>query len=148
MDLLTKVIESSCTRRLREKEAGIYTLLVWASVQKMPYIDSLSRYECRIEFDCGSTITERLIRAAAEEIERLRKEGPEMNDFKAALEKCKKSWLSSNRDDINSDKDMLALEGQMNALRPEDIQEAVRKYLQQDRFISYVEVGGDGKKEF
>jgi len=152
--ILGKVMESILHRRLREKEAGIYSFFsAGMQAQKVPGRDAENWCEFRIKFPCDPAIHERLIRATEEEIELLKKDGPARDDFDSAVRECKQYWLSSelsdgqmtaillqryqNKQDLS---DLSDRDAAFNSIRPEDIQQAAREYLVKNGYIRYVEL--------
>jgi len=154
--ILSRVMESILMKRLREKEAGVYsTLSAGVLAQKIPGRSGESWYELRIKFPCEPSIRERLIRAAEEEIELLKKDGPSQIDFDSAVKDCKTYVLSSGLEDAlwssvlleryqnNQDlSDLSDRDAAFNSIRPADIQQAAREYLVKTGYIRYVELPG------
>jgi zinc protease len=116
--ILGKTIETTCLRRLREKEAGTYAVNAGLDTQCLPGNDSKCWYEMRINFICSPDASQRLINAAKEEIELIKKNGPDLNDFNAAARDYKNATLT-----------------------PEDIQQTANEYLTKKYFASWTELG-------
>jgi predicted Zn-dependent peptidase len=151
--ILVKIVEAACFRRLREKESGIYSLYADLYRQKRPVSDEPGWYELQIMFVCNPGISERLIKTTEEEIELLKKNGPEKNDFNAVLDYFKQNGLSSKLNDLmwqtllldcyrnkESFDDISDLAAFVESIRPEDIRQIAQEYLIKDRFISYTEI--------
>lgn len=149
-EILAKIIESICFRRLREKEAGIYSLNTSVYTQSE---GPQNWYELKIMFQCDPNIRERLMRAADDELEMLKRNGPELSDFNIAVQSYKKSSMSYNMDDSMWQVRLLDLykDGEefssttfldelINCIQPADIQRAAQDYLQKNGFVNYAEL--------
>ena len=72
MDALKGVLELTLTERLREQESGVYNPSVSLGLDKIPR----KEFRLGIAFECAPENTERLIRAALDEVAKLRNNGP------------------------------------------------------------------------
>ena len=72
LEALKGVLELTLTERLREKESGVYSPSVSLGMDKIPR----KEFRLGISFECAPENTERLIRAALDEVTKLRDNGP------------------------------------------------------------------------
>ena len=72
LDALKGVLELTLTERLREQESGVYSPSVSLGMDKIPG----KEFRLGIAFECAPENTERLIRAALDEVAKLRNNGP------------------------------------------------------------------------
>jgi len=77
-----EVLEIRLLERLREEEGGVYSPSIQMDYSKLPD----ARYTLTVAFSCSVTNAEKLAQYSVEEIEKLKKEGPSvenLNKFKA-----------------------------------------------------------------
>jgi zinc protease len=84
-DILSEILNIKIIEDLREKIGGIYSGGISGTVQKYPY----NNYIFGLQLPCGPENVDKLKKAAAEEIEKIKANGPEQKD----LDKVKKSLL-------------------------------------------------------
>jgi zinc protease len=84
-EMLNEVLNIKIIEDLREKIGGIYSGGINGSVNKYPY----QGYTMAMQLPCGPENVDKLKKAAAEEIEKIKTNGPEQKD----LDKVKKSLL-------------------------------------------------------
>jgi zinc protease len=77
LDALEEILNIKMIERLREKESGVYAPSVRASYTKIPN----QRYNITVSFGCAPENVEKLITAALEEIETIKKNGAEQGDI-------------------------------------------------------------------
>lgn len=71
LSALSDVLEFKVLERLREKESGVYSPNVGVSYEKLPH----PYYTLTISFSCASANVDKLVAAALDEIEKIKKEG-------------------------------------------------------------------------
>lgn len=133
--------------QLREEKSGVYGASAQGYMQKEPF----GKYTFTVSFPCSPDNVEDLIQATLDEIEKIRKKGPEEKD----LEKIKKAqkrdhevkskenryWLTQLRNADLYDRDPLDLlkhDEKVDALTGEDLQQVAQKYLDTKNFIRIV----------
>jgi zinc protease len=160
LEILSRIIKSTCYRRVREREAGTYALYSGLFTRKMSLQAAENLFEMRIVFQCSPQRSENLIQAALEEIEILQQEGPAPDDFNASLNEVLKGGGNLNQlDDRNwrsflidrykdggtpSSSDDLNLPSITQSITPLDIQKAAQTYLTKSNLVRWLEVG-EGK---
>ncbi len=84
-EMLAEILNIKIIEDLREKIGGIYSGGINGTVQKYPY----NNYIFGLQLPCGPENVDKLKKAAAEEIEKIKVNGPEQKD----LDKVKKSLI-------------------------------------------------------
>ncbi|MCX6338214.1 MAG: insulinase family protein [Bacteroidetes bacterium] len=84
-EILSEILNIKIIEDLREKIGGIYSGGINGTVQKYPY----NSYIFGLQLPCGPENVDKLKKAAAEEIEKIKTNGPEQKD----LDKVKKSLM-------------------------------------------------------
>jgi zinc protease len=84
-EMLAEILNIKIIEDLREKIGGIYSGGINGTVQKYPY----NSYIFGLQLPCGPENVDKLKKAAAEEIEKIKTNGPEQKD----LDKVKKSLM-------------------------------------------------------
>lgn len=87
-EMLTEVLNIKIIEELREKIGGIYGGGIGGSVNKYPF----EGYTLALQLPCGPENVDKLKKAAAEEIEKIKTNGPEQKD----LDKVKKALLEKH----------------------------------------------------
>lgn len=77
LDALEEILNIKMIERLREKESGVYSPRVQISYAKIPN----QRYNATVSFGCAPENVEKLITAALEEIDLIKKNGAEATDI-------------------------------------------------------------------
>jgi zinc protease len=145
LDALETILSARLRNELREALSGTYAPSVNASWQRRPR----EEYSVGVQFGSDPKRAEELTQAAFDEIKKLQDEGPtaaeveaaikqELQDYEEQLE-INDFWAFALEDALaNPDgdyRDLLDWQDAMQALTPEDIQEAARAYLPADRFV-------------
>jgi zinc protease len=86
---LTEILNIKIIDDLREKLGAIYGGGIYGGLNKLPY----NNYTFVLQLPCGSKNVDTLLKSANEEIEKIKKEGPQQSD----LDKVKKTWLEQYR---------------------------------------------------
>ena len=84
-EVLTEVLNIKIIEELREKIGGIYGGGILGGIEKFP----ISQYTLVLQLPCGPENVDKLIKAANEEIAKVKNNGPEQKD----LDKVKKTML-------------------------------------------------------
>ena len=87
-EILSEILNIKIIEDLREKIGGIYSGGINGTVQKYPY----NNYIYALQLPCGPENVDKLKKAAAEEIEKIKANGPEQKD----LDKVKKSLMEKH----------------------------------------------------
>lgn len=146
LEALKEVINFRLLERLRESEGGVYTPGIRVAYSKYPQ----ARYSFNINFDCAPENREKLIAAAIEEIELLKKNGPSAADLqkfvaeeRSANETALKTnnfWLGYLNKQYQYEVDMtevLHYQGLLKSLTPEAIKAAAVQYLTGKNLITF-----------
>lgn len=89
---LAEILNIKVIEELREKLGGIYGGGYYANVEKEPY----ENYTIGLRLPCGPENVDKLIAAADEVVNTIRKNGPEQKD----LDKVKSQWHEQHRESI------------------------------------------------
>lgn len=92
---LSDILEFKVLERLREKESGVYSPNVGASYSKLPH----PYYSLTISFSCATANVDKLINAALDEVEKIKKNGATEEDvekFKAESRRSLEVSLRQN----------------------------------------------------
>lgn len=95
LSALSDVLEFKVLERLREKESGVYSPNVGVSYEKLPY----AYYNLTISFSCATANVDKLVAAALDEIEKIKKEGAtavDIEKFKAESTRAMEVSLREN----------------------------------------------------
>jgi len=147
LDALSEVMNIKLLQRLRESESGVYGVGCKANYRKYPQ----NRYSVAISFGCAPENVDRLIKAANEELEKIRKNGPSQVDVDKVLAEESRSievelkengfWLNyltgQFQNDLNPEQ-ILSYKDEMNKVTPKAIRTAANKYLSGDNYIRLV----------
>jgi len=141
LSALADVVGFRMIERLREQEGGAYAPSVRFQREHAPD----DRYQIVISFGCAPANVDKLIAAAKEEIEKVKKDGvlaDDLQKFKAEESRQlelnlqnNNYWLSylstklQNGEDLHS---LLKQDERIKAVTGKDIQEAAKKYLSSD----------------
>lgn len=147
LEALKAVLEIKILERLREKESGVYSPRVSLNVEKYPN----AHYYFNISFSCATANVEKLIAAAIEEVNELRKTGASADDlkkFKSEEERQVELGLRDNNFWLSYLSGTLKEGGDLTQIlrEKEDLQKvtnastktAAEQYLNQDNYIRFV----------
>ncbi|WP_294186616.1 pitrilysin family protein [uncultured Sphingobacterium sp.] len=146
MDALSSSLTIKLTERLREKEGGIYSISVSPSLAKNPR----KRFGMNISFTTAPGQVDKLVAAALEEIELIRRNGPSQEDIdKYIAEKLLSSsqqlqyngfWLSyllsSSVDQLDAARIFNESE-QIKSITPAKVQAIAQKYLEPSHLFQF-----------
>ena len=135
---LGKILDNKLVERIREKESGVYGVSARGSLKKVPR----ESYTFRINFPCGPDNARKLIASTMDEIDKLVKNGPSVEDLnkikkelKVQLEEKQKDndyWVNYlfDTDYENADPERIKRYFKLyEEMTPEDIQKVAVKYL-------------------
>lgn len=95
LNALSDILEFKVLERLREKESGVYTPNVSVSSSKLP----APYYNLTISFNCATANVDKLVNAALDEVEKIKKEGAtavDVEKFKAENKRALEVNLREN----------------------------------------------------
>ncbi|HVX28334.1 MAG TPA: insulinase family protein [Parafilimonas sp.] len=144
---LIEILNIKIIDDLREKLGAIYGGGIYGGLNKLPY----NNYSFILELPCGPKNVDTLLKAANEEIEKIKNDGPQQTD----LDKVKKTWLeqykvqlkengfwSSKLQGIYFQNDdpqrIFDYEQNVNTLTTDDIKNAANKLLTGQNVITAV----------
>ncbi len=144
---LTEILNIKIIDDLREKLGAIYGGGIYGGLNKLPY----NNYTFVLQLPCGPSNVDTLLKAANEEIEKIKKDGPQQTD----LDKVKKTWLEQYKVQLkensfwsgklqgiyfqNDDPQRIFdYEQNVNALTIDDIKNTANKLLKGDNVIKAV----------
>lgn len=146
MDALSSSLTIKLTERLREKEGGIYSISVSPSLAKNPR----KRFGMNISFTTAPEQVDKLVAAALEEIELIRKNGPSQEDVdKYIAEKLLSSsqqlqyngfWLSyllSSAVDQLDPARIFNESEQIKSITSAKVKELAQKYLEPNHLFQF-----------
>jgi len=147
LDALNSALEIKILERLREKESGVYSPGVSLNVSKYP----ASHYYFVISFSCAPANVEKLITAALDEVQNIRKNGATAQDiskFKSEEQRQQELNLRSNGywlgylttrlkygDQLNQ---LLTEKQRLDEVTVESSKSTAQKYLKPDNYIRLV----------
>lgn len=147
LEAMKEGLEIRMLERLREEESGVYTPSVQASASKLPE----SRFNLVISFGCAPANVERLVTSAVEEMNKLKKEGPSLqnvNKFKAEDARSRETGIKTNDFWVNYLHEQLITKESfsqvfdygvtMAKVTPKSIKELANKYLTGENYIKLV----------
>jgi zinc protease len=147
LSALAELMNIKIIETLREDLSGIYGGGMYGSLSKYPY----SNYSIGISLPCGPENVDNLIKAALDEIEKVKKNGP----LEADLNKVKETWkqqylvnikennfwarqLLQSAEMATNPAEILEYEKKVNALTTKDLQDVANKYLDMKNYIQIV----------
>lgn len=141
---LGEVLSIKLVEKLREEEGGVYGVGARGSLSKI----SFSNVTFSISFPCGPENVDKLIAAALEEVEKIKNDGVTPEDMAKVKEtymvqrkealKTNKFWIDNLLEADQEDKDineLLNYDEKLSQLKPEDLQEVAKKYLDENYFL-------------
>jgi zinc protease len=145
LDALGEITTIKIIETLREQEGGIYGGGARGSLNKLTY----PSYNFLISFPCGPDNVDKLVAAALNELELIKKNGPtdkDMNKIKEAYLLEHKENLESNRYwlntlytadyEQNNPNKMLEFEAAVAALSTTDVQAVANKYIDENFLLA------------
>lgn len=147
LNALSEILEFKVLERLREKESGVYTPNVGSSSQKLP----TPYYTLTISFNCATANVDKLVAAALDEVEKIKKEGAtavDVEKFKAenkrGLEVSLRDngfWMNYLTSKLRNGDDMLSVlksDERLEKVTPASIKEAAQRFLSGENYFRAV----------
>ncbi len=144
VDALGEVLTIKLIEKLREEEGGVYGVGANGNLSKITY--PLLTFS--ISFPCGPENAEKLIAAALDEVEKIKKDGVSQKD----MGKIKETYMVKQKEDLKTNRywltnmvradqeekdlgEMMNLEEKLDQLTSAGIQEVAQKYLDENYFL-------------
>jgi zinc protease len=147
MQALVEVLNLRLIEVLREKLSLIYGGSAGGSISRIPY----GSYSLSVTLPTGPESVDGVLAATFEEFERIKREGPSA----AELAKVKQNWIQNHRKALRENgywlgriqsalldgtdpNAILTHEARVEALSPAEVQEAARRYLDNNNYVQVV----------
>ena len=147
LQALTEVLNIKLIESLREELSGIYGGGMYGTLNKNPY----NNYSLGVSLPCGPENVDKLINATMGEIDKIKTNGPTVDD----LNKVKETWRQQYEVNIKDNAfwarqlllsvesgsnptEVLSYEQRVAALTPKDLKDAAVKYLDMKNFVQIV----------
>lgn len=144
---MIEVLNIKLIEKLREDLAGIYGGGMFGALNKIPY----NHFTISASLPCGPENVDKLIAATHEEIENIKKNGPQVAD----LNKVKETWRQQHETNLKENnfwarqlllsielgtdiRQLLNYEERIKLLAPSDIKDAANKYLDMTYYVQVV----------
>jgi zinc protease len=120
---------------------------MYASLSKFPY----NNFSAGVSLPCGPENVDKLIKAALDEIEKVKTKGPSVDDLNKVKETWKQQYLVNIKDNNfwarqllqsvelgSNPAGILSYEKKVEALTPKDLQTVAVKYLNMKNYVQVV----------
>lgn len=147
LDALAEVLQIKLIERLREEESGVYSPGAGASYSKYPR----NRYAFTIAFGCAPANVDKLVNAALEEINKIRKNGAQAADIEKYVAEERRTtetqlkqngfWASYLTSSYQLNEDPAKILTYLDSLKkvtPESLKNVANKYLSGNNLIKFV----------
>lgn len=147
LSALAEVLQIKLIERLREEESGVYSPGAFVNYSKYPR----NRYSFTIVFGCAPANVDKLVKAALDEIGKIRKNGAQAADIGKFLAEEKRTtevqlkengfwsgYLSSKYQNSEDPRDILHYIDSLKNITPGSLKAAANKYLSGNNFIKFV----------
>jgi zinc protease len=147
LQALTEVLNIKIIESLREELSGIYGGGMYGNLSKNPY----NNFSIGVSLPCGPENVDKLIKATLAEIDKVKANGPTVEDLNKVKETWKQQYEVNIKDnafwarqiiqsvEIGSDPgEVLTYEQRVAALTPKEIREAATKYLDMRNYVQIV----------
>jgi zinc protease len=144
---LSEVLNIKLIESLREELSGIYGGGMYGNLNKNPY----NNYSFGVSLPCGPENVDKLIQATMSEIDKIKANGPTVDDLNKVKETWKQQYEVNIKDNAywarqllqsveagTSPTEMLSYEKRIAALTPKDIKDAAVKYLDMKNYVQVV----------
>jgi zinc protease len=144
---LTEVLNIKLIESLREELGGIYGGGMYGNLNKNPY----NNYALGVSLPCGPENVDKLIKATIGEIDKIKANGPTVDDLNKVKETWKQQYEVNIKDNAfwarqlllsveagTNPTEMLSYEKRIAALTPKDVKDAATKYLDMKNFVQIV----------
>jgi zinc protease len=147
LQALTEVLNIKIIESLREELSGIYGGGMYGNLNKNPY----NSYSVGVSLPCGPENVDKLIKATLAEINKIKANGPTMEDLNKVKETWKQQYEVNMKDnafwarqllqsvEVGSDpNEVLTYEQRIAALTPKEVRDAAAKYLDMKNYVQIV----------
>jgi zinc protease len=147
LQALAELLNIKIIETLREDLSGIYGGGMYASLSKFPY----NNFSAGVSLPCGPENVDKLIKAALDEIEKVKTKGPSVDDLNKVKETWKQQYLVNIKDNNfwarqllqsvelgSNPAGILSYEKKVEALTPKDLQTVAVKYLNMKNYVQVV----------
>ncbi|CAN5391351.1 insulinase family protein [soil metagenome] len=147
LQALIELMNIKLIETLREELSGIYGGGMSGSLSKIPY----NSYAINVSLPCGPENVDKLMKATFDEIQKIKDNGPSVEDLNKVKETFEKQhqvdlkdnsyWLNrlQRTGELNlNPSDILTINSRMKAFTPKEIQEAAKKYFNMNNYFQAV----------
>jgi zinc protease len=147
LQALAELMNIKITETLREDLSGIYGGGMYGSLSKYPY----NNYSLGVSLPCGPENVDKLIKAALDEIEKVKSKGPLQADLDKVKETWKQQYLVNIKDNNfwarqllqsvelgSSPEAILEYQKKVDTLTTKDLQATAKKYLDMKNYVQIV----------
>lgn len=147
LDALESILNIKLIERLREAESGVYGVSAGASYAKYPRY----RYSFSIAYGTSPDMVEPLMRSALDEINKIKRNGPEQVDIEKFVSEQKRQlevqlrengfWLGHLSGAYQRNEDpayILTYADELDKVSPESVKAIANKYLVEERLFKFV----------
>jgi len=147
LQAMTEVLNIKIIETLREDLAGIYGGGMYGTLSKNPY----NNYSVGVSLPCGPENVDQLIKATLAEIDKIKTEGPKVDDLNKVKETWRQQYDVNIKDNLFwsrqliqsvetgiSPENMLSYLDRIAALTPKDVKDAANKYLDMKNYVQVV----------
>ncbi|HTE29631.1 MAG TPA: insulinase family protein, partial [Chryseolinea sp.] len=144
---LTDIMNIKLIESLREELSGIYGGGMFGNLNKYPY----NNYQIGVSLPCGPENVDKLIKATIAEVDKIKNNGPSLDDLNKVKETWKQQYQVNIKDNTfwarqllqsvelgTSATAMISYEKRVAALTAKDIKDAATKYLDMNNFVQIV----------
>jgi len=147
LQALTELLNIKIIESLREELSGIYGGGMYGSLNKNPY----NNFSLGVSLPCGPENVDKLIKATIAEIDKVKTNGPSVDDLNKVKETWKQQYEVNIKDNAfwarqllqsvelgSSPGEVLSYEKRIAALTPKDLKDAAVKYLDMKNYVQIV----------
>lgn len=147
LQALTEVLNIKIIESLREELSGIYGGGMYGNLTKNPY----NNYSVGVSLPCGPENVDKLIKATLVEIDKVKANGPTLEDLNKVKETWRQQYEVNMKDnafwarqliqsvELGSDPgEVLTYEKRIAALTPKEVRDAATKYLDMRNYVQIV----------
>ena len=147
LQAVLEVLNIKIIETLREDLSGIYGGGIFGSLTKNPY----NNYSIGVSLPCGPENVDKLVKAALDEIQKVKTNGPLESDLNKVKENWKKQYEENRKDNaywvrqlqqsvemVSNPAAILAYEKKVDALTVTELKATANKYLGMKNFIQVV----------
>lgn len=147
LQALTEVLNIKIIESLREELSGIYGGGMYGNLSKNPY----NSYSVGVSLPCGPENVDKLIKATMVEIDKIKANGPSLEDLNKVKETWKQQYEVNIKDNAfwarqliqsvelgSNAGEVLTYEKRIAALTPKEVRDAAAKYLDMRNYVQIV----------